>query len=184
MDSGENDDTWWLLLLGFKTLFNISGHQRRFLHWARKVRQIVLGDSNFVLRFFYVPKNLRHGTNSFTVILRIFTLWKMHRPRPGYDTWWYRIPSFFITMQGVTPLLSRTSCVAGSGRFWNIHRTHPNESMRLRSLRQSERTTARDPVQHKRWTYPCYRAVNTEHKVRWMHWWCTTPSRHLAKRDK
>ena len=38
------------------------------------------------------------------------------------------------------------------------------ESMRLRSLRQSERTTMRDPVQHKRWTYPCYRAVNTKHK--------------------
>ena len=33
------------------------------------------------------------------------------------------------------------------------------ESMRLRSLHQSERTTARDPVQHKRWTYPCYRVV-------------------------
>ena len=29
------------------------------------------------------------------------------------------------------------------------------ESMQLRSLRQSERTTARDPIQHKRWTYPC-----------------------------
>ena len=28
------------------------------------------------------------------------------------------------------------------------------ESMRLRSLRQSERTSARDPVQHERWTYP------------------------------
>ena len=33
------------------------------------------------------------------------------------------------------------------------------ESMWLRSVRQSERTTARDPVQHKRWTHPCYRAV-------------------------
>ena len=28
---------------------------------------------------------------------------------------------------------------------------------------QSERTTARDPIKYKRWTYPCYRAVNTEH---------------------
>ena len=37
------------------------------------------------------------------------------------------------------------------------------ESMRLRSLRQSKRTTARGPVQHKRWTYPCYKAANTEH---------------------
>ena len=44
----------------------------------------------------------------------------------NYDSWWYRTPSFFMTMQGVTPLLlSRTSCAAGNGRFWNIHRTHP-----------------------------------------------------------
>ena len=53
------------------------------------------------------------------------------------------------------------------------------ESMWLRSLRQSERTTMR-----KRWTYPCYRAVNTERQQRWTHWWCTTPSKHLAKGDK
>ena len=40
------------------------------------------------------------------------------------DTWWYRTPSFFMTMQGDTPLLvSRTSCVAGNGRFWNNHST-------------------------------------------------------------
>ena len=39
---------------------------------------------------------------------------------------WYRIPSFFMTMQVDTPLLlSRTSCAAGNGRFWNIHHTHP-----------------------------------------------------------
>ena len=31
------------------------------------------------------------------------------------------------------------------------------ESMRLRSLCQSERTTPKDLVQHQRWTYPCYR---------------------------
>ena len=62
------------------------------------------------------------------------------------DTWWYRIPSFFMTMQGVTPLLSGISCAAGNGRFWNTR----YESMRLRSLRQSERATARDTVQHKR----------------------------------
>ena len=40
------------------------------------------------------------------------------------------------------------------------------ESMRLRSLLQIERTTARDPVQHKRWTYLCYRAANTVHQQR------------------
>ena len=38
---------------------------------------------------------------------------------------WYRTPSFFMTMQGVIPLLSRISCAAGNGRFLNIHRTHP-----------------------------------------------------------
>ena len=37
-----------------------------------------------------------------------------------------------------------------------------HESMRLRSLRQSERTTERNPVQHKRCTFQCYRAVNTD----------------------
>ena len=42
------------------------------------------------------------------------------------DTWWYRTSSFFMTVQGVTPLLlSWTSCVTGNGRFWNIHHTHP-----------------------------------------------------------
>ena len=47
-----------------------------------------------------------------------------------------------------------------------------------------ERTTARNSVQHKRRTYPCYRAVITEHQQRWTHWWCTIPSQHLAKGDK
>ena len=42
------------LLLGFMALFNISGHQRRFLYWAWKVGQILLRGSNFGLRFFYV----------------------------------------------------------------------------------------------------------------------------------
>ena len=38
------------------------------------------------------------------------------------NTGWYRTASFFMTMQGVTPLLlSRTSCAASNGRFWNIH---------------------------------------------------------------
>ena len=35
-------------------------------------------------------------------------------------------------------------------------------SMRLWSLRQSERTTARDPVQHQRWTFTCCRAFCTK----------------------
>ena len=33
-----------------------------------------------------------------------------------------------MTMQSVTPLLSRTSCAAGNGRFWNIHPTYPMSS--------------------------------------------------------
>ena len=33
-----------------------------------------------------------------------------------------------MTMQGVTPLLSRTSCAAGNLRFWNIHRNQPDMS--------------------------------------------------------
>ena len=37
------------------------------------------------------------------------------------------------------------------------------------------------PVQHKRWTYPCCRAINTKHQQRWARWWCTTPSKRLAK---
>ena len=38
---------------------------------------------------------------------------------------WYRSPLFFMTVQGVTPLLlSWISCAAGNGRFWNIHCTH------------------------------------------------------------
>ena len=41
-----------------------------------------------------------------------------------------------------------------------------------------------DLVQHKRWTYPCYRAVNTELQQRWTCWWCTLPSKHLTKGDK
>ena len=50
----------------------------------------------------------------------------VHSSGENDDTWWYRTPSFFMTMQGVTPLLlSRSSCAAGDGRLWNIHRTHP-----------------------------------------------------------
>ena len=38
----------------------------------------------------------------------------------------------------------------------------------------------KNPVRHKRWTYPCYR----EHQQRLTHWWCTMLSKHLAKGDK
>ena len=58
------------------------------------------------------------------------------------------------------------------------------DSMQLQSLRQSVRTTAREPVQHKIWIYPCCSVVTTEHQQRWTWWRCTTPSKHLAKGDK
>ena len=65
-----------LSLLGFTTLFSISGHQRRFRHRAWKVRQILLKGSNFGLGFFLRAVNLRHRTHDFIslpkeVILRI-----------------------------------------------------------------------------------------------------------------
>ncbi|PSN31768.1 hypothetical protein C0J52_24673 [Blattella germanica] len=59
-----------------------------------------------------------------------------------------------------------------------------HESLRLRSLQQSERTTAREPVQHQRSNYPCRRAVNAEYQQKGTCRWCKTPSKHLAKDDK
>ena len=61
-------------------------------------------------------------------------------------------PSSFITM-----LLSRTSCVAGNRRFWNIHRTHPIWVHAITISSTKRKNHCEDPVQHKRWTYPCYR---------------------------
>ena len=69
-------------------LFNILGHQHRFWHRAWK------SPTNFAQRLYFrlevllCAVNLWHGTHSFTsllkeVILRIFTLWKIHRPQPG-----------------------------------------------------------------------------------------------------
>ena len=39
-------------------------------------------------------------------------------------------------------------------------------------------------TRYKRYCYMCYWAVNTENQQRWTRWWCTTPSKHLAKGDK
>ena len=36
----------------------------------------------------------------------------------------------------------------------------------------------KEPVQRKKWTYPCYRVVNTEHQQGWTRWWCTTSSKY------
>ena len=90
--------------------------------------------------------------------------------KPHHSTWQYK-ESHRCCCHG-------PSWAAGYGRFWNIHRTHP---IWVHASHIGERTTARDPVQHKRWTYPSYRAVNTEHQQGWTRWWCTTPSKHLVK---
>ena len=66
----------------------------------------------------------------YRVLAVVLSLWQRDYNRidsgENNDTWLYRIPSFIMTMQGVASLLlSRTSCAASNGRFWNIHRTHP-----------------------------------------------------------
>ena len=45
------------------------------------------------------------------------------------------------------------------------------KAMRLRSLRQSERTTASNPAQHMRWIYQCSRGGKYETSIRWTRWW-------------
>ena len=88
------------------------------------------------------------------------------------DTCWYWAPSFFMTMQGVTPLLlSWISCVDGSGRFWNNHRTHPMSPCDYYLFANVKVPLRGDPIQHKRLTYPYCSAVNTEHQQRWTRWW-------------
>ena len=107
-------------------------------------------------------------------------------PRSGSFTLAKR-SSFFMTMQGVTPLLllPRTSSLAplemgDSGISAELTRS---ESVWLPSLCKSEITTARGPVQHKRWTYPFHSAVDTEHHQRWTRRWWMTTSKHLTKGD-
>ena len=57
--------------------------------------------------------------------------------------------------------------------LWQCKESHrccchgPLAPLRFWTLRQNERTIVRYPVQHKRWTYPCYRAVYTELQRRW-----------------
>ena len=80
---------------------------------------------------------------------------------------------------GVTPC----TVMKNDGSLYYQVSSFSRKSMRLRSLRQSE-WTKRLLVQHKRWTYPCSRAVNTEYQQRWTCWWQTTPSKHLAKGHK
>ena len=60
--------------------------------------------------------------------------------------------------QEVRDSSSVTPCIVmkNDGVLYHQVSSFSAESMWSRSLRQSERTTARDLVQHKRWTYPCY----------------------------
>ena len=54
------------------------------------------------------------------------------------------------------------------------------EYMRLRSLRQSEKTTEGNRY-NTRYELVCYRAVNMEYQQRWTRWWCTMPSKVWQK---
>ena len=75
-------------LLGFTTLLNFLGHERRFRHRAWKCWLILLRGSNFGLRFFYVPyiydtgptASLPFRRKSYSGFLRSE---KINRPRPG-----------------------------------------------------------------------------------------------------
>ena len=90
-------------------------------------------------------------------------------------------PSFFMTMQGITLLLlSRSSCAAGIGD--SVTSTVLTRAIMISSPNWNNHCEG--PLQHKRWTYPCSRAVNTEHQQKWTPWWCATPSKHLEKGDK
>ena len=66
------------------------------------------------------------------------------------DTRWYRTPTFFTRMEGVTRCCHEPLAPLEMGDRGTSTVLTRYESMRLRSLHQSERTTARDHVQHKR----------------------------------
>ena len=79
-----------LLLLGFTTLFNVLGRQRRFRHRASKVRQILLRGSNIRLRFFTCRESATRGPAALLYFPSegsdtqdFYALKKIHRPRPG-----------------------------------------------------------------------------------------------------
>jgi hypothetical protein len=55
------------------------------------------------------------------------------------------------------------------------------QSVRLWSLRQIGRTTARDKLRYKRGYYASCRAVTAGHQQKWTRRWCTKPSTNLAQ---
>ena len=99
------------------------------------------------------------------------------RSEENNDTWWYRTPSFFMTMQGVTALLlSRTSCATGNGIFWNIHLTHPIwvHALTISSLKWENHYEGPGTTQDI--TYQSYKAVNMERQQRWTRWGVQLPN--------
>ena len=72
-----------------------------------------------------------------------------------------------MRMQSFTPRCCHGSLVSlairDSGTSTVLTRC---EFILLRSLRQSEITTARDPIQHKIWSYPCYRTIRNIKRYR------------------
>ena len=99
-----------------KCFEGVVHHQRLHLCWCFRIdRPIERISSSLVL--YWVPRS-----GSFILAKRSNSMdsWENER-----DSEVQNPPPFLMTMQGVTPLLSRTSCAAGSGRFWNTHRTHP-----------------------------------------------------------
>ena len=105
-------------------------------------------------------------TESHAVVL---SLWRRDRNRmdsgENDDTRWYRTLTFFMTLQEVTPychgpfaplVMRDTETATVFTRY---------ESMLLRSLRKSERTIARDPVQDKRYSGQSIRNINKDERT-------------------
>ena len=151
----------------------------------------------------FVTKGLRWGIILFIIseIFFISFFWAFfHRilsPTIDIGSLWLVVQEKTTTLGGTEPHHYSWKCKVSHRFCCHGHLAPPTmedpgtstlltqyESMRLRSLRRSETTTERDPVQHKRWTYLRYRAINEEHHQRWTRWWCATPSKHLAKSDK
>ena len=123
-------------------------------------------------------RNVFHGGCSFFIWLPLIlytSQWFFHFGEEIVITW---TQEKMTTLGGTEPHHSSWQCKESHScchdhlRCWQWEILEfppysPDESVRLRSLCQSERTTARNPVQQKRWTYPYYKAVNTEHHQRW-----------------
>ena len=97
----------------------------------------------------------------------VLLLWRRDRNcMDSYQVSMVDVPESLIASNARGPWQQRCDSLHCHENSWVLYHqvsSFPPESMRLRSLCRSERTTARDPVQHKIWIYPCYRAVNTEH---------------------